>query len=169
MAAIRQIQAKYDAREDRLLLRIGTEAIDAPGIWLTRRYVELLLKALKQFADADPDVGGLVVPSDREEVKAWKAKKILDQANFDTPFAAEQEQTEAHVSHPLAFKLTYKIKDEQLHLTLLPQLGEGINLVVNQEIAVSLTAILLSAAGKANWRLAEDKDPLGTHNLRVVN
>jgi len=28
---------------------------------------------------------------------------------------------------------------------------------------------LLSAAGKANWRLAEDKDPLGTHNLRVVN
>ena len=32
MASIRQIQAKYDAEEDRLLLRVGTDDAQVPGI-----------------------------------------------------------------------------------------------------------------------------------------
>ena len=71
MASIRQIQAKYDAEEDRLLLRVGTDDAQAPGILLTRRYLQLLLKALAQYAAADPDVGTLASASDRQDVQDY--------------------------------------------------------------------------------------------------
>ena len=40
VAAVRQIQAQYNATEDRIMLRIGTkdaENVEVPGIWITRR------------------------------------------------------------------------------------------------------------------------------------
>ena len=56
VAAVRQIQAQYNATEDRIMLRIGTkdaEKVEVPGIWITRRYLSLLCKALQQFFNAD--------------------------------------------------------------------------------------------------------------------
>ena len=56
VAAVRQIQAQYNATEDRIMLRIGTkdaENVEVPGIWITRRYLSLLCKALQQFFNAD--------------------------------------------------------------------------------------------------------------------
>ena len=81
MSSIRQIQAKYDAEEDRLLLRVGTQLDDVHGIWLTRRYLQLVLKALAQYADADPDVGVHESQSDRQDIKDWKARQALGKAN----------------------------------------------------------------------------------------
>ena len=170
MASIRQIQAKYDAEEDRLLLRVGTDDAQAPGILLTRRYLQLLLKALAQYAAADPDVGTLASASDRQDVQDYK--EALDRANFETPLSAAGD-AEAEISAPqeyqLAYKLTYRIKADQLHVSLLPKAGEGLNLTFNHEIAVSITAILHSAAMKADWRIQAAVDPLVQQNLKIVN
>ena len=172
MASIRQIQAKYDAEEDRLLLRVGTDGAQAHGILLTRRYLQLLLKALAQYAAADPDVGTLVSAADRQDVQDYKERQALDRANFETPFAAAG-YAEAEVSAPqeyqLAYKLTYRMKADQLHVSLLPKTGEGLNLIFNHEIAVSITAILHSAATKADWRIQASVDPLAQQNLKIVN
>jgi hypothetical protein len=100
MASIRQIQAKYDAEEDRLLLRVGTDEAQAHGILLTRRYLQLLLKALGQYAAADPDVGTLASASDRQDVQDYKERQALDRANFETPFAALKSARRKHTNLP---------------------------------------------------------------------
>ena len=108
MVAVRQIQAQYNATEDRIILRIGTkdtENTELPGIWITRCYLSLLCKALQQFFNTDPDISGLVTSSDREEVKAFKAQQILAQAEFNAPF--EGQPPSAQPDYPLAFRLTY--------------------------------------------------------------
>ncbi|MCO4829791.1 MAG: hypothetical protein KC524_02775 [Gammaproteobacteria bacterium] len=170
MASIRQIQAKYDAEEDRLLLRVGTDEAQAHGILLTRRYLQLLLKALGQYAAADPDVGTLASASDRQDVQDYKERQALDRANFETPFAAASDpEVSAPQAYQLAYKLTYRIKEDQLHVSLLPKAGEGLNLTFNHEIAVSITAILHSAASKADWRIQAPVDPLVQQNLKIVN
>jgi len=170
MASIRQIQAKYDAEEDRLLLRVGTDDAQVPGILLTRRYLQLLLKALAQYAAADPDVGTLASASDRQDVQDYKERRALDRANFEAPFAAVSgPDGSASQEYQLAYKLTYRIKDDQLHVSLLPKAGEGLNLTFNHEIAVSITAILHSAAMKADWRIQAAVDPLVQQNLKIVN
>jgi hypothetical protein len=90
------------------MLRIGTknaENAEVPGIWITRRYLSLLCKALQQLFNADPDISGLMTSSDREEVKAFKVQQILAQAEFNAPF--EGQPASAQPDYPLAFKLTY--------------------------------------------------------------
>ena len=170
MASIRQIQAKYDAEEDRLLLRVGTDEDQAHGIWLTRRYLLLLLKALGQYAASDPDVGTLSSPSERQDVQDYKERQALDRANFDAPFAdGGQVDPKLPTDHQLAYKLTYRIAEDQLHVALLPKTGEGLNLTFNHEIAVSITAVLQAAALKANWRIQAAVDPLVQQNLKIVN
>ena len=71
--------------------------------------------------------------------------------------------------HQLAYKLTYRLAEAQLHVSLLPKAGEGLNLTFNHEIAVSITAILHSAAAKADWRIQTAIDPLVQQNLKIVN
>lgn len=170
MSSIRQIQAKYDAEEDRLLLRVGTELDEAHGIWLTRRYLQLVLTALAQYADADPDVGVHESPSDRQDIKAWKARQALGKANFDTPFEADNDPPPSGLLNaPLAYKLNYRIAKNQLYLTLLPKQGEGFNIALNHEVAASMTAILHAAAAKADWRINPPLDPVSQQNLKIIN
>ena len=151
------------------MLRIGTkdaENVEVPGIWITRRYLSLLCKALQQFFNADPDISGLVTSSDREEVKAFKAQQILAQAEFNAPF---KDQPAAQPDYPLAFKLTYQIVKRQLHLSLIPQAGAGLNLVLSHEVAVSLNAILSSAAVKADWQLVSPASKSSKDGSKIIN
>jgi hypothetical protein len=170
VAAVRQIQAQYNATEDRIMLRIGTkdaENAEVPGIWITRRYLSLLCKALQQFFNADPDISGLVTSSDREEVKAFKAQQILAQAEFNAPF--KDQPAAAQPDYPLAFKLTYQIVKRQLHLSLIPQVGAGLNLVLSHEVAVSLNAILTSAAVRADWQLVSPASKSSKDGSKIIN
>ncbi|MBT5462840.1 MAG: hypothetical protein HOK39_02860, partial [Gammaproteobacteria bacterium] len=118
----------------------------------------------------DPDVGTLASASDRQDVQDYKERQALDRANFETPFAAASDpEVSAPQEYQLAYKLTYRIKEDQLHVSLLPKAGEGLNLTFNHEIAVSITAILHSAASKADWRIQAPVDPLVQQNLKIVN
>jgi hypothetical protein len=68
----------------------------------------------------------------------------------------------------LAFQLTYKTQGENLHLSIQPKVGQGVNLVVNRDINASLGALLKSAAEKGGWRLDEavSRAPVST---RIIN
>ena len=82
MAMIRQIQARYDAEQDRILLRVSRDDDKEFRIWLTRRFLSLILKALNQHLEIDPDISSQTSPSSKEEVKAFKREQALEQADF---------------------------------------------------------------------------------------
>ena len=113
------------------------------------------------------DISRLVTSSDREEVKAFKAQQILSQAEVNAPF--EDQPAAAQPDYPLAFKLTYQIVKRQLHLSLIPQVGAGLNLVLSQEVAVSLNAILTAAAVKADWQLESPASKSSKDGSKIIN
>ena len=53
----------------------------------------------------------------------------------------------------MAYRLTYNIKDDQLHMSIQPKTGQGINLTLTRDINASLTQLLRGSASKAEWLL----------------
>jgi hypothetical protein len=56
-----------------------------------------------------------------------------------------------------------------LHLSLIPQAGAGLNLVLSHEVAVSLNAILTSAAVKADWQLVSPASKSSKDGSKIIN
>lgn len=155
MAKIRQIQARYDAEQDRILFRVNRDNEKEFRIWLTRRFLTLILKALNQHVEIDPDVSSQMSDSGKEEVKAFKREQALGQADFEQPFADPEEVDIDEGPIAVAFKLNYSLmKDGLMRLQLLPKKGEGLDLVLTSQISISIIEMLAKAAEKGQWQLA---------------
>jgi hypothetical protein len=169
MAMIRQIQARYDAEQDRILLRVSRDDQKEFRIWLTRRFLSLILKALNQHLEIDPDISSQTSLSSKEEVKAFKREQVLEQADFQQPFADSGEHYPPEQAVPVAFKLNYSLlKDGLMRLQLLPRQGEGLDLVLTSQISISLIEMLTTAGVKGQWRLAAFTSPqVGQEKVQI--
>jgi len=160
MAMIRQIQARYDAEQDRILLRVSRDDDKEFRIWLTRRFLSLILKALNQHLEIDPDISSQTSPSSKEEVKAFKREQALEQADFQQPFADSEESYPIEQTVPVAFKLNYSLlRDGLLRLQLLPRQGEGLDFVLTSQISISFIEMLTAAGVKGQWQLTAISSP----------
>ncbi len=169
MAKIRQIQARYDAEQDRILFRVNRDDQKEFRIWLTRRFLTLILKALNQHVEIDPDVISQMSASGKEEVKAFKREQALEQADFEQAFA-DSEEVDTQASVALAFKLNYSLqKDGLMRLQLLPRQGEGLDLVLTSQISISIIEMLVNAAQKGQWQLAVIQDSLVDRGRVQIN
>ena len=154
----------YISEEDRVLFRVNSLDKQEFRFWITRRYAMLLLKVLKDHKEADPDVSTQVTPEAKEAVKTFKKEKAIGQANYKQKFQGEGNEFPLGQTVQLAYKLSYGIKDDgNLHLSVQPKEGQGINIVINQDINITMTQLLLAASTKGNWKL----DVLGPGNAVV--
>jgi len=168
MTKIRQIQARYDAEQDRILFRVNREDQKEFRIWLTRRFLTLILKPLNQHTEIDPDVSSQMSDSGKEEVKAFKREQVLEQADFDQPFADSEEVDTDAWPIAVAFKLNYSLmKDGLMRLQLLPKQGEGLNLVLTSQISISLIEMLAKAAEQGQWQLAAFQAPQDRGQIQI--
>lgn len=149
-----QIQAKYDAEQDRILFRVSDGDSLRHAVWLTRRYTLLLLKVFGQFIDRDLDVAAQSGDLERAEIRDWKAQQALHKADFSQPFDPEAE-TGALTRTPLAFELTYKMNKERLSISLKSKTGPAMNLTVDRSLTFSLIAMIGKAAMAGDWQIPE--------------
>ncbi len=149
--AISQMQVLYNAEEDRLLFRVNTTNGQQFRFWLTRRYCLLVLRVLKEHIDADPDVSTQESPIAREAVRSFKQEQAVQSANFSDEFVESAAELPLGEQIPVAFRLTYNLKDGILNLGIQPKAGQGINIAINQQINSSLTQLLYSACRKGEW------------------
>lgn len=167
--AISQMQMLYVPEEDRILFRVNTTANHQFRFWLTRRYTILLLRVLKEHMESDPDVSMQGTPEAKEAVKSFKQEKAIQSANFKESFREEANELPLGQDIPVAFKLTYNIKEGNLNVGLQPKEGQGINMAINQEINSSLTQLLLGAAKKGEWALEGVAQPAASQENIVIN
>lgn len=167
--AISQMQMLYVPEEDRILFRVNTTANHQFRFWLTRRYTLLLLKVLKEHLESDPDVSMQESPEAKEAVRSFKQEQAIQSANFKEDFREESNELPLGQDIPVAFRLTYNIKEGNLNIGVQPKEGQGINMAINQDINTSLTQLLLGAARKGEWGLEGVIQPVNAQENIVIN
>lgn len=139
---IAQFNIQFDALEDRLQLRVLSTNDEEIRLWLTRRYVRLLLKAL------DDKFGASQSGSEQARSNAEQ---------FSDPYMGTNEtQLPLGDAPQLVSRIALQDKDEGNVTLLLGQEIEGgmqIELGLNRQLVASLQAMLIEAASTAEWDL----------------
>lgn len=166
---ISQIQMLYNPEEDRILFRVNSTDNQEFRFWLTRRFSILILKVLREHLDSDPDISTQGTPEARQAVKEFKQEQAMSSANFKEQFHDQDNELPLGADAKVAFKLTYNRKADNLHLGIEPKDGQGINMVINRDINLSVTRLLLDAAKKGDWRLEGWTADVDREQGKVIN
>ncbi|MGR8919247.1 MAG: hypothetical protein ACU85V_06495 [Gammaproteobacteria bacterium] len=173
MSQIAQVQITFNAAEDRLLLRLSTQAGEEFRFWLTRRFVAALRPHLGSSLSEQPRIKTQASPEARRELLRFEHEKAVGNADFATPFQ------EAAKSLPLGdapilltrFQLRPQ-PDDQVVLAMGPEQGNGIDVKLNPTLLHSIVALLDKALAAADWALpttAEAAAPSGEVPPSAVN
>jgi hypothetical protein len=143
---IRQLQIANDHLQDRLVLRVATQADEEYRIWLTRRFLRELWPHLAAL------LGKLTTPA-----PAMAEMEVAEQASFEQPFS-DDNATYPLGSSPL---LTSEIKfdplsDGNYSLTFREGRERSFQLGLTPDLLQALCAMLRAGAEQAQWNLALD-------------
>lgn len=143
---IRQLQIASDHLQDRLLLRVATQADEEYRVWLTRRFLRELWPHLAGL------LGKLTTPA-----PAMVEEEVAEQASFEQPFSDD------NVTYPLGSSplLTSEIKfdtlsDGNFSLTFREGRERSFQLGLTPDLLQALCAMLRAGAEQAQWNLALD-------------
>ena len=152
--SISQLQMLYVPEEDRILFRVNTSERQQFRFWLTRRYSILLLKVLREHQASDPDVSMQDSREAKQAVQSFKQEQAMTSANFEEAFSEDPNELPLGEEIPVAFKLSYTANGGSLNVSIEPRQGQGISMAIDRSINMSLTALLVNAAGQGHWELA---------------
>lgn len=143
---IRQLQIANDHLQDRLVLRVATQADEEYRVWLTRRFLRELWPHLAGL------LGKLTTPA-----PAMAEMEVAEQASFEQPFG-DDNATYPLGSSPL---LTSEIKfdtlsDGNFSLTFREGRERSFQLGLTPDLLQALCAMLRAGAEQAQWNLALD-------------
>jgi len=146
---IRQLQIANDHLQDRLILRVATQADEEYRIWFTRRFLRELWPHLATL------VGNQPAP-----VPVIGAMPPAEAASFEQPFA-DENATYPLGSTPL---LTNEVKcdtlsDGTFNLTFREGRERSFQLGLTVDLLQTLCAMLRVGAEHAQWNLALDYAP----------
>lgn len=89
---IHQLSVSFDERQDRLLLRLSTQAHEEFRFWLTRRMTSRLLPTLEKcvvrLEASQPGVAA-PDPGSQQMLSELKRDAFMQKADFSTPFASQ--------------------------------------------------------------------------------
>lgn len=156
--AIHQMQVRYEATADRLLLQLRTTEAEVYAVWLTRRMVQRLYppfrQAVTQASVARATPQALPVPEARQMLEQAALQRPLQGADFAQAFAS------ADASHPLGPEPLLPDSadlrpgaDGQLTLAVREPRGRRIEIALNAELSTALLRLLDSALVAAEWGL----------------
>lgn len=148
---IRQLQVARDAVQDRLTLRVATQANEEYRVWITRRYLRELWPHLTAM------LAGHLAARPRQ---ASEAPAKAAQASFEQPFKDDNPLYPLGSTPLLASEATLAEAGEGLaRLTFREGRERAFNLNLNAELMQALCAMLRAAADQAAWDLALDYAP----------
>ena len=161
---IRQLQIAHDALQDRLILRVATEADEEFRVWVTRRFLRELWPHLARLLDDEAD----------------NADQADDIESTVLPHNFEQAFVDDKAIYPLGLTplLTSEVKcdtlrDGSCHLTFREGRERRFELGLTPDLLQALCAMLRAGAEQAHWDLvldqAADKLPNVSHHPRPTH
>ncbi len=158
---IHQIQMAYNAREDRILLRILSTERAEFRFWLTRRYVKLLWTMLLKMLERDPASAQHADEHVRRSIMDLQHANVVRSGEFAKPFEEGVSLLPLGVAPVLLSRITGKQPHQkQQLLSLHPEQGQGIDLGVDAGLLHMISKLLLDAVAQSDWdiKLAIDPD-----------
>ena len=153
---IKQLNGTYIAAEDRILLRVSTDAGEEFRFWLTRPITGQLLAAI--HAAAASIIAGKFPPQVAQTVAEFEQQAIQAQTRLDDKFlpGATFPLGEAPA---LVVKLTATEKADDVSLDLTLPNGNNVNLCLPRHLAQQVGVLLDGLQKKGDWGFAQP----GTH------
>jgi hypothetical protein len=155
MANIEQIQIKFVAVEDRLLLRVSSSDALEFRFWMTRRFVNLIWPALQKALSETPRIKTQPSSDAKRELLAFEHNKAVSDSDFKTPFN-ETPKTLPLGDQPILLAKMHMRRNNAgaMVIALAPEQGAGIDLALNPGLLHSLTELISNAARSAEWDLS---------------
>ena len=155
-STIAQFNMQFDAVEDRMQLRVLSTDDKEIRVWLTRRYVRLLLKTLSKQLPADSMVKLQAWQQDSGSGAMGDTENIAA-SHFDEEYLATEDTGLPLGEEPvLVSTITYREQEDgSLALVLGQQHEEGAKMQISlsSELAENLVQMLLEASRVAEWNL----------------
>jgi hypothetical protein len=147
---IKQINATYVAPEDRILLRVSTEAGEEIRFWLTRPITGALLAAIHGVSARA--IAQKCPAQIAQTVAEFEQQAVQAQTKLDDPFlpGATFPLGEAPA---LVVKLTAAEKADDVSLDLTLPNGNNVNLGLPRKLAQQIGMLLDKLQKNANWGL----------------
>lgn len=150
---IRQIQARYDDLQDRVLLRFATADDAEFQFWFTRRFVRRFWGLLIKVIEQDEPVRVQLDAAARQAVIGMRHEGFVQQNNFSRPFE------EKPYAHPLGAApivvaradYTPGAQPGAFTLSLRPKQGQGVDLALNPSLLHSICKLLIDAVSRSDW------------------
>lgn len=162
MGQVHQMQLTYVPTEDRLLFRMSTKNRQEFRFWMTRRYAGLLWTSLTNvIAKADAGKG----PEDAEAstrpkdplvestMAEMKHREMVAKSDFETEY---QESAYLPLGEQPGLLFSVVIKPHPAGPAMLcmhPEKGQGVEMVLSEEVAHSLCKLIAETTEKAGWAL----------------
>ena len=161
--AIHQLSLSYDDKQDRLLLRVSTQAAEEFRFWLTRRMTERLTPALQQAVQRlDAQQPGLVAPDERSRqlVSDFRHDDIIRHADFRTPYTP-QTTLPLGEAPMLLTDVNMRLQGQELHMALVDQSGEHkrqCEMQLNAQLLHGWLHLMAQVSQQALWGLAAGEE-----------
>jgi len=153
--SIRQIQARYDELQDRVLLRLSTKDDAEFLFWFTRRFTRRFWGFLLKTLEQDEPVRQQSDAEARKAVMAMRHEDFVQQSNFSKPFEEKPYQRPLGAEPILVARADYApgAKPGIFTLSLRPQQGQGVDLGLTPSLLHSIAKLLLDAVAQTDWDL----------------
>jgi hypothetical protein len=158
---IHQIQMAYDKLQDRILLRVSTAEHAEFRFWMTRRYVKLLWAMLIKMLERDPVAAVHGDEYVRRAVMGFQHADAVRGGNFDKKYEDAASALPLGAEPVLLSRITAKQNaGKQQVLSIQPEQGQGIDIVVSIELLHMISKLVVDAAAQSDWdiKLAIDPD-----------
>lgn len=153
---IHQMQVVFAPEEDRLQLRINTQARTEFRFWLTRRFVKRLWPGLQQAMENHARLP-LVAPVDpmaRATILEFTHQQAIAQTDFSTQFLETPSETPLGPLPILVTQARIEPREHGYMVSFHPQGSFGIEVAMDARLLHSFCKLLADAVGKADWDLS---------------
>ncbi|MEO5349203.1 MAG: hypothetical protein H7836_06130 [Magnetococcus sp. YQC-3] len=156
---IHQLQVVFAPEEDRLQLRINTQARTEFRFWLTRRFVKRLwpglVQAMESRAAWPAAVPPPVDPTARATILEFAHQKAIAQADFSTQFLETPSETPLGPLPILVTRARIEPREQGGHMVSFhPEGSYGIEVAMDPRLLHSFCKLLADAVSKADWDLS---------------
>jgi hypothetical protein len=165
-----QINFEFSSTEDRLMLRVsdkGTDKCVEYRLWLTRRFVNVFLRAIEKLLEDDLSSDMPVSPEAMDAMKKFRQDTALAKADFSTSYDGDATDCTLLGEEPLLatkLKVSRKSKGKYI-ISLVSEENTGVNLTANIDLVHAIRKLLIEAINRANWG-----QPLTADNrYKVIN
>ena len=176
---LHQLTMTYSPEQDRVMLRIGTKENTEYQLWMTRRFVRIMWRALIQTIERDPNLAKDWVPEDRvpkaqapkdrvpkdrvpkdqvpevkDAIMAMQHQESVQNSDFSQKHAKGNVNLMANTGALLVIGGQVKpVNEDRTRINFKTDKGTGIEFFLNKKLLHALCHMIIKSAQRAQWDL----------------